>query len=326
MSILVNKPASVSADSTTSLELNKTDLQAKLVALGAGAYWEDQSTWKGVAFLFENASKQKIIAVFDIAAGVTADLTLSEYFVDGDLECLRIDVLGFANDFYTIYRSEFDTASEFDIEVTNGYNPNTGTSIVILDSFFEDSTSNVQLNVLNGGIGTQEENGYTKVTSPLQRFTMTGASISQATFKYSKTENAEIPVTAFYDAVVYKLYGNVLDSMTDSPSPTNTNVPACVSDPVYISGVELGSDKNLVFTFNNENLETGEDYAIALRLYIPSAELTFDSGMSTRIFLPEISGRANYPTILYNGNYYLSSTFAAISSYPYLKLKIEGLT
>ncbi len=121
MAILVNKPASVSADSTTSLELNKTDLQAKLVALGAGAYWEDQSTWKGVAFLFENAFKQKIIAVFDIAAGVTADLTLSEYFVDGDLECLRIDVLGFANDFYTIYRSEFDTATEFDIEATDGY-------------------------------------------------------------------------------------------------------------------------------------------------------------------------------------------------------------
>ena len=121
MSILVNKPTSVSADSTTSLELNKTDLQAKLVALGAGAYWENQATWKGVAFLFENASKQKAIAVFNVASGVTTNLSVSEYFVDGAFECKRIDVLGFANDFYTIYRSDFGTASEFDITITDGY-------------------------------------------------------------------------------------------------------------------------------------------------------------------------------------------------------------
>ena len=121
MAILVNKPASVSADSTTSLELNKTDLQAKLVALDAGAYWENQATWKGVAFLFENNAKQKAIAVFDVVSGVTTNLTVSEYFVDGAFECKRIDVLGFANDFYTIYRSDFGTASEFDITLTDGY-------------------------------------------------------------------------------------------------------------------------------------------------------------------------------------------------------------
>jgi hypothetical protein len=121
VAILVNKPASVSADSTISLELNKTDLQAKLAALSAGAYWEDQTAWKGVAFIFENTAKQKAIAVFDVVSGVTTNLSLSEYFIDGVFECKRIDVLGFANDFYTIYRSEFGTASEFDIEVTDGY-------------------------------------------------------------------------------------------------------------------------------------------------------------------------------------------------------------
>lgn len=120
MAILTNKPASVSADSTTSLTLNKADLQAKLTALNAGAYWQDQSTWRGVAFLFENANKQKVTASFD-ASGSTANLNVSEFFVDGNIECKRIDVVGFANDYYTIYRSDFTSASEFDIEITNGY-------------------------------------------------------------------------------------------------------------------------------------------------------------------------------------------------------------
>lgn len=120
MAIITNKPTSVSADSTTSLQLNKADLQAKLQALSAGAYWEDQSTWKGVAFLFENASKQKVIASFD-ASGTTANLNVSPFFVDGSVECKRIDILGFANDHYTIYRENFTSASEFDIEITDGY-------------------------------------------------------------------------------------------------------------------------------------------------------------------------------------------------------------
>jgi len=120
MAIITNKPTSVSADSATSLQLNKADLQAKLEALSAGAYWEDQSTWKGVAFLFENASKQKVTVSFN-ASGNTANLTISEFFVDGDIECKRIDVVGFANDYYTIFREDFTSASEFDIEITDGY-------------------------------------------------------------------------------------------------------------------------------------------------------------------------------------------------------------
>lgn len=120
MAIITNKPTSVSANSTTSLQLNKADLQAKLEALSAGAYWEDQSTWKGVAFLFENASNQKVIASFD-ASGNTTNLSVSEFFIDGNIECKRIDILGFANDYYTIYREDFTSASEFDIEITDGY-------------------------------------------------------------------------------------------------------------------------------------------------------------------------------------------------------------
>lgn len=125
MAILTNKPTSVSADSTTSLELNKADLQTKLEALSAGAYWEDQSTWKGVAFLFQNSSKQKVTVSFD-ASGNTANLNVGEFFIDGDIECKRIDVLGFANDHYTIYREDFTSASEFDIEITDGFSSGGG--------------------------------------------------------------------------------------------------------------------------------------------------------------------------------------------------------
>jgi hypothetical protein len=125
MAILTNKPTSVSADSITSLELNKADLQTKLEALSAGAYWEDQSTWRGVAFLFQNSSKQKVVVSFD-ASGNTANLNVSEFFIDGDIECKRIDVFGFANDHYTIYREDFTSASEFDIEITDGFSSGGG--------------------------------------------------------------------------------------------------------------------------------------------------------------------------------------------------------
>lgn len=125
MAILTNKPASVSADSTTSLTLNKADLQAKLVALNASAYWQDQNAWKGVALLYQNADQQNITVSFD-ASGNTANLTVSEYFVNGNIECKRIDVVGFANDYYTILRKDFTSASESDIQITSGYVPSGG--------------------------------------------------------------------------------------------------------------------------------------------------------------------------------------------------------
>lgn len=149
MSILVNKPASVSADSITSLEINKTDLQAKLTALNANAYWKDQNTWKGVAFLFENADKQKVTAVFDIASGVVANLIISEFFFDGIIECKRIDVIGFANDYYSINRSDFTSASEFDIEITNGYQPGGGTSPTLALYHFDGNLNGANGNNLN---------------------------------------------------------------------------------------------------------------------------------------------------------------------------------
>lgn len=125
MPILTNKPASVSADSTTSLTLNKADLQAKLAALSASAYWQDQNTWKGVAFLYQNADQQNVTVSFD-ATGNTANLTVSEYFVNGNIECKRIDVFGFANDYYTIFRKDFTSASESDIQITGGYSSGGG--------------------------------------------------------------------------------------------------------------------------------------------------------------------------------------------------------
>jgi hypothetical protein len=121
MAILVNKPSSVAADSTTSLQINKNDLQSLLVYLGASDYWKDQNTWKAAAFLFENAQKQRTTVTFDFASGVNADLKVDEYFVNGNILCKKIIIIGFANDSFTIFRSNFITTTEFDIGVTGGY-------------------------------------------------------------------------------------------------------------------------------------------------------------------------------------------------------------
>jgi hypothetical protein len=175
MAILTNKPASVSADSTTSLTLNKADLQAKLTALNAGAYWQDQSTWRGVAFLFENANKQKVTASFD-ASGSTANLNVSEFFVDGNIECKRIDVVGFANDYYTIYRNDFTSASEFDIEITNGYSSIIPSASTLALYRFDNDANDVYGNnltvsgnlVYSAGKFNQAASGFSAVSGPTE--------------------------------------------------------------------------------------------------------------------------------------------------------------
>lgn len=144
MSILVNKPASVAADSVTSLEINKNDLQSLLVSLNAGDYWEDENTWKGAAFLFENANKQRTVAVFNFTSGVNANLPVSEFFVDGNILCKRITIIGFANDSFTILRNDFTTANEFDIEITGGYESGGGggPSLTTVELYHFDGSGN----------------------------------------------------------------------------------------------------------------------------------------------------------------------------------------
>ncbi len=297
MAILVNKPTSVSADSTTSLELNKTDLQAKLVALGAGAYWENQATWKGVAFLFENASKQKAIAVFNVASGVTTNLSVSEYFVDGAFECKRIDVLGFANDFYTIYRSDFGTASEFDITITDGYASGGGggggvTPVTLVD--IQNLTSGVSDQSgsgsdIRGMSNTIIEQGITYRYEPLSFnnvLTLPAGinTISSITVLLELDNRSSwVPVnSAKIVAEIYELNPRNV-GVTGIIAPTDGALPVFTSE-IAITELNTSNEENEIFTFN-ANLDPNKRYGINFAAKIPQTDYTSLNAQSGSVLI-----------------------------------------
>jgi hypothetical protein len=283
MAILTNKPASVSADSTTSLTLNKADLQAKLTALNAGAYWQDQSTWKGVAFLFENANKQKVTASFD-ASGSTANLNVSEFFVDGNIECKRIDVVGFANDYYTIYRSDFTSASEFDIEITDGHASGGGGSItptVLVDvpalisgitsggSASGDGITTISNTIVEQGITYR----YNYSISPSQLFTLpSGINYITNITVPLELENRTpwTPVnTVKIVAEIYELtpYTGPNSTYSGIMFPINGVLPIVTSE-IAITELNTSDIETETFVFNT-NLDANKRYGINFSVKVP---------------------------------------------------------
>jgi hypothetical protein len=154
---------------------------------------------------------------------------------------------------------------------------------------------------------------------------MIGSEISTVSFVYNKTVEGTVPGSAYYEAVIYKLAGNLLETMTDSPDVANTNSPVAISDPIVASAISYGTDQTMTFSFPTMSLVDGDEYAIGLRIRMASVDLAYATSIGTRLFLQYITGRTNQPAILKNvGNYYLSAPFAAPASYPYFKMKAEG--
>lgn len=286
MAILTNKPASVSADSTTSLTLNKADLQAKLTALNAGAYWQDQSTWKGVAFLFENANKQKVTASFD-ASGSTANLNVSEFFVDGNIECKRIDIVGFANDYYTIYRSDFTSASEFDIEITDGHASGGGGSItptVLVDvpalisgittgqSASGNDISFISNTIVEQGITYR----YEYLISPSNLFTLPSGinNITTVTVPFElENRSSWTPInTVKIVAEIYELisYTGGNSTFLGLMVPTNGALPIATSE-IPITELNTSDREDETFTFNT-NLDANKRYGISFSVKVPQTD------------------------------------------------------
>jgi hypothetical protein len=200
-----------------------------------------------------------------------------------------------------------------------------GSPAVVIDSLSSPSSDTHQINIGTSGIAAYEIGSETVVCSPLQRFTMIGSEISTVSFVYNKTVEGTVPGSAYYEAVIYKLAGNLLETMTDSPDVANTNSPVAISDPIVASAISYGTDQTMTFSFPTMSLVDGDEYAIGLRIRMASVDLAYATSIGTRLFLQYITGRTNQPAILKNvGNYYLSAPFAAPASYPYFKMKAEG--
>lgn len=200
-----------------------------------------------------------------------------------------------------------------------------GTPTVIINSLSSASAGTSMVTLWGAGLASYTIGAELMRASPLQRFTMIGSEISTVSFVYNKSAGGPIPASAYYEALIYRLSGNLLQTMTASPNPANTNTPVAVSDPIQVLSVASGTNKTITFNFGPMSLVDGADYAIAFRLRMLSADVDFDTAAATRIELQYIAGRSSTPSILRNyGNFYISQAFSAVGSYPYLKMKAEG--
>lgn len=145
MAILTNLPTSITGNSVTSVTLSTSDLKTSIAALTNDSYWNDTTIWKAVTFLYKNSDNQSYPISFNLALSNSANLTVPSNIRNESLQCQRIDISGFNNDCYTIYRNQFSSPSAFDISVTNGYTPIVGSPVLIFsDSLYMATSSNIR--------------------------------------------------------------------------------------------------------------------------------------------------------------------------------------
>lgn len=121
MAILTGKPTSISANAPSNvITLDTSEFLNLVDDVTADQYWQDVSRIKSIIFIYRNSSRQRVNLKFSLPS-TSSTVPLNENYRNGALTCIKIKIIGMANDTLSIPRSSFITDTEFDMSVIDGY-------------------------------------------------------------------------------------------------------------------------------------------------------------------------------------------------------------